>query len=173
MSDFVIRRVHSDEAKAFATLRREMLTSEPLAFAGSPEQDDASHPGIVRERLREEGTVMLGAFGADGSLLGSMILRREPARKSQHKVHVFATFVRPEHRRRGIAAAMMGEAIRVARAMRGLEWLLLSVSSAAPHAQRLYESAGFEVWGREPDALHHEGESADEIHMTLRIAGSS
>ena len=172
MSDFVIRRVHSDEAEAYAALRREMLASAPLEFSASPEQDEASHPGIVRERLREEGTVMLGAFGADDSLLGSMILRREPARKSQHKAHVFATFVRPEHRRRGIAAAMMREAIRVARAMPGLEWLVLSVSSAAPDAQRLYERAGFEAWGREPDALRHEGESADEIHMALRIVGS-
>ena len=40
-------------------------------------------------------------------VLGSTILRREPARKSQHKAHLFATFVRPEHRRQGLGTAIV------------------------------------------------------------------
>jgi RimJ/RimL family protein N-acetyltransferase len=45
----------------------------------------------------------------------------------------------------------------------------LSVSDATPAARRLYERAGFEVWGSEPDALRYEGESHLEHHMLLRL----
>jgi L-amino acid N-acyltransferase YncA len=43
------------------------------------------------------------------------------------------------------------------------------VSENAPEAQRLYESLGFQQWGREPEATQHEGRRYDEIHMTLKL----
>ena len=37
-------------------------------------------------------------------------------------------------------------------------------------ARRLYERAGFEIWGTEPEALRHDGQSVAEHHMALHIA---
>ena len=78
-------------------------------------------------------------------------------------------YVAPSHRRRGIGAELVRAAIRQARALPGVEWVHLAVSSAAPEAQRLYERLGFEVWGTEPDALRHDGRIASEHHMALRL----
>ena len=79
--------------------------------------------------------------------------------------------VLPEHRRQGIAARLLAAAIEHARLLPGVGTVRLSVSSTAPGAQRLYERAGFRVWGTEPDSLHHQGQSATEYHMILRLNG--
>ena len=42
-------------------------------------------------------------------------------------------------------------------------------AEAAPEAGRLYERAGFERWGTEPNALQHDGRSVAEHHMLLRL----
>jgi len=52
---------------------------------------------------------------------------------------------------------------------RGVTYLDLAVSANSPEAQRLYESLGSAVWGREPEATEHDGRRYDEIHMTLRL----
>jgi RimJ/RimL family protein N-acetyltransferase len=62
----------------------------------------------------------------------------------------------------------VGQAIEIARVW-GVSKVQLSVSSTAPAAQRVYESLGFVAWGRESDALRLNGNSADEIHMDLRL----
>jgi len=45
------------------------------------------------------------------------------------------------------------------------------VTERAPEARRLYERAGFELWGTEPDALRHAGESVTEYHLALYLGG--
>jgi L-amino acid N-acyltransferase YncA len=65
----------------------------------------------------------------------------------------------------------MYAAIAQARSWRGVDFLDLAVSANSPEAQRLYESVGFEAWGREPEATDHEGRRYDEIYMTLRLYG--
>jgi RimJ/RimL family protein N-acetyltransferase len=78
-------------------------------------------------------------------------------------------YVVPGHRRQGIAADLLQAALRHARLLPGVSWVHLSVSSAAPGARRLYERTGFEVWGTEPEALRHDGQSVVEHHMALHL----
>ena len=63
----------------------------------------------------------------------------------------------------------MSAAIDLARSWVGVDFVDLSVSENAPEAQRLYESLGFEQWGREPEVTEYEGQRYDEIYMTLRL----
>jgi RimJ/RimL family protein N-acetyltransferase len=63
----------------------------------------------------------------------------------------------------------MHAVITHARRWRGVTFLDLGVSANSPEAQRLYESLGFVVWGREPEATEYDGRRYDEIHMTLRL----
>lgn len=164
----MIRELRDDDADAYAELRRGALLDSPLAFAASPGDDFASSPESVREMLRRTpDQVILGAF--QGYLLGAVGLFRDRHLKASHKVHAWGMYVAPSHRRRGIAAGLLQAALRHARSLPGASWIHLSVSSAAPGAQRLYERAGFEVWGREPDALRHQGQVATEDHMALRL----
>jgi RimJ/RimL family protein N-acetyltransferase len=72
-------------------------------------------------------------------------------------------------RRQGIASDLLAAAIRHARSLPGISWIHLTVSSAAPAAQRLYERAGFHVWGTEIDAMRYAGQSVVDYHMALQV----
>ena len=163
-----IRTLCADDADAYAALRRRALLDAPLAFGASPSDDLAASSDAVREQLRHgPESVILGAFR--DQLVGAVGVLRDRHLKAAHKVRVWGMYVVPQHRRRGIAAELLAAAIAHARSLPGVESVHLIVSSAAPGARRLYERAGFQVWGTEPDALRHEGQSVVEHHMVLRL----
>jgi RimJ/RimL family protein N-acetyltransferase len=78
-------------------------------------------------------------------------------------------YVAPEVRGRGVARALAAALIERAARVEGLDRLHLTVMAHNQAAVRLYLSLGFEVWGREPDAMRWEGASYDELSMTLRL----
>jgi ribosomal protein S18 acetylase RimI-like enzyme len=161
-----IRLLLPDDAEAYFALRREMLMGAPLAFAASPEDDVAHSAEAVRELLgRAPESVILGAFRP--RLVGAVGLARDRHVKASHKAQVFAMYVKPEARGRGIASQLMEAALDHARKLPGISWVQLGVSSSAPEARRLYERLGFRVWGAEPDALRHGGAAVVEYHMAL------
>jgi len=163
-----IRKLDVCDAEAFVEVRRGALLEMPLAFTASPEDDVASSPETISEQLhRYPDYVIFGAF--DGGLVGVLGLMRERQIKARHKVRLTGMYVTPTHRRRGLARSLLSAAIDHARGISGVSCVHLSVSDATPPARRLYESAGFEVWGSEPDALHYSGASYVEHHMVLRL----
>lgn len=171
-----MRALGPADAEPFSALRREALRDAPLAFAASPEQDGSSDPAVARVRLgsHEEARVF-GAFSGDDELVGAIGVRREPSTKKRHQALVWGMYVKPAHRRRGVAGALLDEAVGAARAMGGVDWLMLSVSATAETARRLYERAGFRAFGTEPDALRLADEthaSVDETHMALHLAAA-
>jgi len=168
MRGSIVRQLHEDEAGAYAELRRTALLESPLSFASSPADDRFSSPEAVRSQLRSSPeSVILGAFRP--GLVGTVGLYRDRHLKASHKAHLWGMFVAPEHRRQGIAGELVQAALRRASALHGVSWVHLSVSSAAPEARQLYERAGFRLWGTEPEALRHDGESVAEHHMALRL----
>lgn len=164
----MIRELREGDAEIYAVLRREMLLESPLAFASSPADDFASSVEAVRDLLRRSPeSVVIGAFRE--RLVGAVGLYRDRHIKSSHKAHIWGMYVAPGHRRQGVAAELFQAALRHARTLPGISWVHLSVSSAAPEARRLYERAGFELWGTEPEALRHDGQAVVEHHMALRL----
>jgi RimJ/RimL family protein N-acetyltransferase len=164
----MIRLLRDDDAETYAELRREALLDSPLAFASSPDDDLASTPESARAQLRRAPeSVILGAFRK--GLVGSVGLYRDRHLKSSHKVHLWGMYVSPAYRRQGIASELLETALRHAGSMPGVHWVHLSVSSAAREALRLYESAGFQRWGTEPESLRHEGRAVSEHHMAIRL----
>ena len=164
----MIRVLREEDVQAYAKLRREALLDSPLAFASSPADDLSSDPEAVREQIRRAPEfVIIGAFAND--LIGAVGVYRDRHLKASHKAHLWGMYVAPSHRRRGVATELLDAAVRHARALPGVSWVHLSVTSAAAGAQRLYERAGFSVWGAEPDALSHGGQSVVEYHMALRL----
>ena len=164
----MIQELEENDAEAYAEFRRAALLDSPLAFAASPAGDLAGSAAAVREQLRRAPEwVILGAF--EDRLLGAVGLLRDRHLKSSHKVHLWGMYVARGHRRRGIGAELLQAALGHARALPGVSWVHLSVSSAAPGARRLYERAGFEAWGTEPEALSHDGQTVVEHHMALRL----
>lgn len=164
----MIRMLRDDDAEAYVKLRREALLDAPLVFASSPADDRSSNPEAVREELqRAPEFVIIGAF--EKHLVGALGMYRDRHLKASHKVHLWGMYVVPSHRRQGVATALLDAALRHARLLPGVSWAHLSVTAAAPGAQRLYERAGFRVWGVEPEALTHAGQTVVEYHTALRL----
>ena len=166
--DLETRRLLPSDAEAYAHLRRVMLQHEPLAFLASPEDDIASDASVVRERLSHEEDALFGAF-IGPTLVGAVGVYRAKMLKARHKIGVWGMFVVPEHRRAGAARQLLTHAIEHARSLPGAIRLGLSVSETADAALRLYQSLGFEIWGKEPCAVCHEGRCVSEYYMTLDL----
>jgi len=165
-----IRLLDQGDAGELFRLRRNALLDSPLAFLASPEDDLASSEAAVRELLDpRRKSVVFGAY--DPGLVGMLGLNRANQRKAAHKVNLWGMFVLPTHRGQGVAAQLLDAAVRYARALDGVRSVHLSVSDSAIAARRLYEKAGFETWGVEPDAIRFEERSASERHMRLLLGG--
>jgi ribosomal protein S18 acetylase RimI-like enzyme len=168
ITETVIRLLVEDDAAAYVVLRREALLDAPLAFASSPEDDLTANVEATRSQLgRAPDSVIIGAW--DSELVGAAGLLRNRHSKAAHKAELWGMYVTESRRRRGIAARLLAAAIAHAHTMEGIAFVDLGVTSSACAAQRLYEGAGFEAWGTEPDALRHEGESVSELHKILAL----
>jgi ribosomal protein S18 acetylase RimI-like enzyme len=160
-----VRRLAPDDAEAFRALRLEMLRLHPTAY-GSSHEEEADWPLARFEAWLEEQTV-LGGY-VDGELAGLVALRPYATRKFRHKAVLWCMYVREAARGRGLGADLV-EAILKEAHRQGLEQVLLTVSEGNS-AQRLYERAGFRIYGQEPRALRHDGQYVDELQMIRSLS---
>jgi ribosomal protein S18 acetylase RimI-like enzyme len=183
------RVLTASDAASFAALRLAGLLESPTGFGSSHAEDFANDHDLVRERLSIGVlNVVFGAFadtrkaaqestaGAaprpsndSGPLVGVIGIYQNTHLKARHKANIWGMYVSPEHRRAGHANRLVEAAISHARLLDGVEWIELGVNSTNEAAIRLYRAAGFECWGREPDALRHAGARIDEDRMALRL----
>jgi ribosomal protein S18 acetylase RimI-like enzyme len=75
----------------------------------------------------------------------------------------------PAQRRKGLAQALLGALLKLARQDRSLEQILLAAETRNEAAKQLYRKFGFQTFGTEPNALKVGTEYADEEHMILRF----
>jgi RimJ/RimL family protein N-acetyltransferase len=162
----LIRELRDGDVEAFVELRRQALLDSPLAFAASPGDDLFSSSGTVREQLQGgPESVIIGAFRPH--LIGAVGLYRDRLLKSSHKVHLWGMYVTPNHRRQHVASELLDAVLRHAATLPGVSWVHLKVSAATPGAQRLYERAGFRVWGTEPAGARYDGQTVADYHMAF------
>lgn len=168
-SALTVRRLGPADAAALLALRREALETDPVAFSASPADDRHRTVEAVRESL-EPGrrAAVLGAF--DGASLAGMagVVQAQGAKRA-HKALVWGMYVTPRLRGRGLGARLLEAAIAQAREWPEVEQVQLGVTESAAIARRLYESAGFREWGREPGAVKWEGRHHDALHLVLEL----
>lgn len=164
-----IRMFEDRDAEALWRIRLEALQREPHAFSESAAEHQARSVKEFAARMRATpDSFGLGAF-CDGRLVGILRFERAQREKNRHRASVHAVYVTPEYRQRGIARALLNEAVRLARAQGGLEQIELAVSTEQKPAKRLYQSFGFRCYGREVHALKMGSEYVDYDLMVLRL----
>ena len=163
-----IRQLTEADVEIYRALRAFCLRESPRAFTNSYEEFSQRTLDSIAQQLRGHDNFTLGAF-EDDHLVGMVGFYRESALKLRHKGYIVSMYVMPEYRSHGIARALLTEAIERVKHLPDLESLLLGVVVTQTTAKRLYESLGFTVYGREPDAVKIGDEYFDEEFMLLKL----
>lgn len=163
-----VRRLGVADAAALVSLRREALETDPLAFGASIEDDRGLDLDFVRSSLADiREQAVFGCFHGE-DLTGMVGVIRASKVKQRHTGIIWGMYVTPRARNRGAGRSLLDAAIEQARGW-GLEQVQLGVTEPAVAAKRMYESAGFRSWGRQPRALHWQGRFVDEHHLVLDL----
>jgi ribosomal protein S18 acetylase RimI-like enzyme len=163
-----VRRLRPEDAASLVALRREALESHPLAFGASIDDDRALSLESVQAALADSDQAVFGGFEGE-NLIGMVGVIRATRVKIRHKAHIWGMYVSRHARGKGAGRALLEAAIDQARSWPGVEQLQLGVTDAAVEARKLYEAAGFRIWGREPRALQWEGRFVDELYLVLDL----
>jgi len=164
----LIRRLGPSDAAAYVKVRLQALLDAPSAFAVSHEEESANPLSQIEALLEPKNDrAVFGAF-IEHELVGMAALGREGLRKLSHKAFIWGVYVAPQWRQRGVARGLLMHALDLARTVPGIVQVNLCVNASNASAIALYESAGFKVYGREPAALHFNGEFHDELNMAWR-----
>jgi RimJ/RimL family protein N-acetyltransferase len=110
-----------------------------------------------------------GLFDQD-ELVGHLYLAGAELRSELHRVDM-GMGIGGSHRRQGGGTLLLQTAVAWARSQPIIDWIDLGVFSDNPGAQALYALHGFQVLGRTPDRFRVDGQSLDDISMTLNVAG--
>lgn len=155
-----IRELTEADLDAYWAVRLRALREEPEAFGSSYEESKDRPLADVAARLRTisaAGNFIFGAFEDDGQpdarLLGIVAFERAPGKKNRHIGDIFQMYVASEARGKGYGRALMEALIARARALDGLEQLILAVVTTNTAAIALYRALGFEVYGVQRKAL--------------------
>jgi ribosomal protein S18 acetylase RimI-like enzyme len=163
-----IRRLESNHAAIYRSLRLEALQGHPEAFGSSYEEEKEFPSETFENRLKEQNSFTFGAFENE-KLIGVVTLVLEKKNKLKHRANIVAMYVDPEKRRYGIGKSLMLEAINKAKTIEGIEQIYLVVTSINEPAKKLYYSLGFETYGKDKRALKIENKYFDDELMVLFI----
>jgi RimJ/RimL family protein N-acetyltransferase len=161
---FSIRQLTSKDVDLYRPVRAEALSAHPEAFGQSPEEFAQRGHQELAELL--DRLDFFGAFDPDGSLVGLMAFDQGNRPRDRHRGWLLQVYVLPRMRGTGCAQALL-EAV-IAHAQSRVRQLHLSVASGNEPALRLYQKAGFVLYGTDPAFQYVNGRYVDE-HLMVRF----
>ncbi|GAA6180142.1 GNAT family N-acetyltransferase [Shimia sp. NS0008-38b] len=157
----MIRALTADDLTAYRGLWLHGLSEDPFAFLLTADEAVATRDSALAAKLTA-GEV-IGAFRG-GHLLAFVAFRRGGPERLRHMADIGPLYVHPSARRRGLAQALMTEAIKVAAAL-GVLQLELCVDAQNLGARKLYEACGFQKIGLRPRSVIVNGVPRDDLLM--------
>jgi RimJ/RimL family protein N-acetyltransferase len=159
-----IRQLVALDAEAFRALRLQALADSPEAFGGDHAEESLRPLETFTAQLTS--SAVFGAF-AEGSLCGLAGLFWDEAAKRRHIGNLYTVYLAPQARGTGCALPLIEAVLDHARIL-GKTQVYLGVGTQNTAAIRLYEKAGFQIYGTEPRALLVNGRFIDE-HLMVRF----
>ena len=167
--NMIFRRLTPSDAPEYRRLRLYGLRESPSAFGSSFEEEAKRALQSYETRMENsDDRWTIGALSGN-RLIGVVTLVRDTSRKGSHKAGIFGMYVSPRWRKKGVGRELIGQAIDVAKHLRGLKQLHLAVTSSNRPALSLYDSAGFVSYGEEPRALFVKGRYYSEALLCLKL----
>ncbi len=157
-----MRRAYASDWEAYRDLRLRALATDPLAFGSTLAREQAFEPETWKRRLGHPDDpgpsatwVAVAPTGEFVGLVASAAFEGEP--------HLFAMWVDPGHRRKGLASRLLDRALAWASARFPGQRIVLDVNPRQAEAVHLYESRGFRPTGRTTALEHTPGELVVEM----------
>lgn len=158
-----------DDASEWRRLRLEALQGDPETFSASLEEYQSLSLEEVKGRLWSDSyAFVVGALDGE-RLVGMAGFYREKGSKTRRKGHVWGVYVAQGIRGKGIGRRMMQMLLERGATIKGIEQIMISVTTTQAASVGLYRSLGFESYGCEPRALKIGDRFLDEEYMVLRV----
>ncbi|WP_077330045.1 GNAT family N-acetyltransferase [Virgibacillus siamensis] len=161
-----IRLLEPEDASTYRKLRLEALLNSPEAFLTSYEEAESQTEEDYRVKLQSDGVYNFGAFEGD-TLIGMVALVPETKEKINHRSNVFAMYVTPASRGKGIGKKLMQSAIEYAKSLGGVEQISISVVTQNTKAKSMYYALGFVPFGTHKKAVKFGDGFLDEEYMVM------
>lgn len=160
----------AQDAPRYRALMLHAYEAAADAFTSTAEERAAEPESWWVKRLADPKG-MSAAFGAieDGKLVGTVTVEFSSKPKTRHKAHLIGMFVMESARGTGAGKALLAAALEAAKARPEVLVVTLTVTEGNLPATRLYESAGFKVFGVEPMAIATPGGFKSKVHMWLEL----
>lgn len=167
--DIIFRELNEADASAYQVLRMKALKEEPHAFTRSYDDEcTLSNHDFEVHITATDNRFTLGVFDGN-NLVACVHFSRPPQSQKRHLGEVTDLYVEPSYRSEDIGKDLLSDCIERATDMPYLAYLDATCSSDSIHAMRLFERAGFEVWGVETNAIHVNGKAVTQLHMRKQM----
>lgn len=160
----MIRILNEKDTAIWKAMWLEALHNHPRAFAESY-NEALQRSDSEWEKNLKDGNPIFGFFDGD-EMIGCIAYYTLKGNRRRHRAEVYAVYVKPPHRGKGIMQQLLRALSEHAMAQ-GIEQLHLDVDTESPDAIRCYERGGFVPHGTKPHTLKV-GERYIDTHMMVK-----